>query len=129
MHIDVPAVTAADLILPTPTEGSAEVAARVVAARRLQRDRFEALGLPPATTTNAAAPAAAIEHAVTLDAGATTFIRNASETMRLTARGFHRVLKLARTLADLEASSSVRRAHLAEALSYRKTPERATTLA
>ena len=128
MHIDVPAVTAADLILPTPSEGSAEVAARVVLARRLQSDRYEALGLPRAST-NAAAPAAAIEQAVTLDAGATAFIRNASETMRLTARGFHRVLKLARTLADLEASSSVRRAHLAEALSYRKTPERATTLA
>ena len=116
--IDVPAVTAADLILPAPTEGSAEVAARVAQARQLQVERYRSLGLP-GVTTNAAAPANVIESVAQLDSGSTTLIRDAAERLRLSARGFHRVLKLARTLADLDASPDIKRIHLAEALSYR----------
>ncbi|QGM45344.1 YifB family Mg chelatase-like AAA ATPase [Methylocystis heyeri] len=118
LQIEVAAVTAADLVLPPPAEGSREVAARVAAAREIQRARYASLGREN-VTTNAAAPANVIESVARLDAGGTALIRDASERFGLTARGFHRVLKLARTIADLEASEAVSRPHLAEALAYR----------
>ena len=118
LQIDVPAVTAADLVLPAPAEGSKQVAARVALARARQRARYEALGLP-GVATNASAPASVIERVAKLDAGGTALIREASERFALTARGFHRVLKLARTIADLEGVEEVSRLHLAEAISYR----------
>jgi magnesium chelatase family protein len=118
LQIEVPALTAADLVLPPPTEGSREVAARVAAARELQRVRYLGLGRAEGTT-NASAPAKLVEGVVNLDASGSALIREASERFALSARGFHRVLKLARTIADLEGSESVSRRHLAEALSYR----------
>jgi magnesium chelatase family protein len=118
LQIEVPAITAADLVLPPPTEGSREVAARVAAAREMQRARYAALGREN-VATNAAAPANLIESVVSLDGSGTALIREASERFALSARGFHRVLKLARTIADLEGAESVSRRHLAEALSYR----------
>jgi magnesium chelatase family protein len=118
LQIEVAAVTAADLVLPPPAEGSREVAARVAAAREIQRARYAALGRAN-VTTNASAPANVIESVARLDAGGTALIRDASERFGLSARGFHRVLKLARTIADLEASEAVSRRHLAEALAYR----------
>ena len=123
LHVDVPAVTAADLLLPAPAEGSAEVAARVAAARARQRARYEALGLP-GVAVNAAAPARLVEEIAAPDAAGLALLREAAERLRLSARGYHRVLKLARTLADLEASERVGRAHLAEALSYRAEADR-----
>lgn len=116
--LDVPAVSAADLILPPPAEGSAEVAARVTVARKIQVERYAGLGLPN-VLTNAAAPANVIEDAAALDAGARALVRDAAERMHLTARGFHRILKLARTLADLDGAAHVARIHAAEALAYR----------
>ncbi len=121
--IEVPAVTAADLILPPPAEGSAEVAARVAAARALQARRYAALGLG-AATTNAACPAAIVEEVARPDRDGLALIRDAADAMRLSARGFHRVLKVARTLADLDGEEHVRRLHLAEALSYRSHADR-----
>jgi magnesium chelatase family protein len=121
--IDVPAVTAADLILPPPAEGSAEAAARVAAARARQTRRYEALGLDGAAT-NAACPAPLIEEAARPDADGMALIREAADAMRLSARGFHRVLKVARTLADLDGEERVRRLHIAEALSYRSHLDR-----
>ncbi|HEV2574875.1 MAG TPA: YifB family Mg chelatase-like AAA ATPase [Beijerinckiaceae bacterium] len=118
LAIEVPAVTAADLLLPPPAEGSAEVAARVATARAIQVERYAALGLPH-ITTNAAAPANIVEQVAQLDASGTALLRDATERLRLTARGFHRVLKLARTLADLDGRDTVSRLHLAEALSHR----------
>jgi hypothetical protein len=70
-------------------------------------------------TTNAACPAPLLEEIARPDADGTKLIRDAADAMRLTARGFHRVLKVARTLADLDGEEQVRRIHLAEALSYR----------
>ena len=128
LTIDVPPVSAADLLLPAPTEGSAEVAARVAAAREIQGARYRALGLT-GVGCNAAAPAAAIEQVAEPDAGALALLREAAERMRLSARGYHRVLKLARTLSDLEGGGPVRRAHLAEALSYRVPNERTAAAA
>ena len=123
LHLEVPAVSAADLILPPPAEGSAEVAARVARARARQVARYADLGLPH-VTTNAAAPANVIEQVAAVDAGGTAFVRTMADQLRLSARGFHRVIKLARTLADLDGSRAVGRAHLAEALSYRPQTDR-----
>ena len=118
LSIEVPAVTAADLILPPPSEGSASVALRVARARDIQLKRYEALGLTK-ISTNAAAPANVIDEVAKPDNEGMKLIKTAAEKMNLTARGYHRVLKVARTLADLEGSETVGRIHLAEALAYR----------
>src|SRR6201992_2995476 len=117
-----PAVTAADLISPPAAEGSAEVAARVAAARDIQLARYAAAGLPH-IRTNAEAPAALLEEIAQLDAQGTKLLRDAAETMRLSARGYHRVLRVARTLADLDGADKIGKLHLAEALSYRALAE------
>jgi magnesium chelatase family protein len=122
LRIEVPAVTAADLILPPPAEGSAEVAARVAAARAIQLKRYGAAGLPH-IRTNAEAPASLLETIAQPDAQGLKLLRDASETMRLSARGYHRVLRVARTLADLDGADKIGRLHLAEALSYRALAE------
>jgi magnesium chelatase family protein len=124
LRIEVPAVTAADLILPPPAEGSAEVAARVAAARDIQLARCQAAGLPK-VRTNAEAPAAVLEEIARLEASGQKLLRNAAATMRLSARGYHRVLRVARTLADLDGTQDIGQLHLAEALSYRARGGRA----
>ncbi|WP_428686763.1 YifB family Mg chelatase-like AAA ATPase [Roseibium sp.] len=117
VRIEVPAVTAVDLIGPADAEPSAVVAERVIAARKIQEQRFLELGL--ACRTNAQAPASAVETMTRPDARGLAFLREAAERLRMSARGYHRVLKLARTLADLDGQDTVGRIHLAEALSYR----------
>ena len=126
--VDVPAVSAADLMTPPPSEGSAEAAERVAAARRIQIARYAALGLDT-VGCNAAAPANLVEEIADADDAGLRLLRDAAERLRLSARGYHRVLKLARTLADLDGGGPVRRAHLAEALSYRIAPDRAAAAA
>jgi magnesium chelatase family protein len=118
LNIEVPAVTAGDLILPPPAEGSQEVAARVARARAIQAGRYAALGLP-GIGTNAAAPATVLEDVAQPDNAGLTLLRDAADAMHLSARGYHRVLRVARTLADLDGVEKVGRVHLAEALSYR----------
>ncbi len=121
--VDVPSVSAADLMMPAPREGSAEVAARVAAARDVQVARYAELGLEN-VACNAAAPSSLVEAIAAADDAGLRLLRDAAEKLRLSARGYHRVLKLARTLADLDGGGPVRRAHLAEALSYRGSPDR-----
>lgn len=118
LHVEAPAVAAADLMLPPPAEGSAEVAERVAAARAIQVRRYAELGLS-GVGSNAAAPSAVIEQVAQPDAGGLALVQEASDRLNLSARGFHRVLKLARTIADLDGAGTVGSLHLAEALSYR----------
>jgi magnesium chelatase family protein len=118
LHIDVPAVAATDLILPPPTEGSREVAERVARARNRQTERYQQLDLTD-VRTNAQAQSAALDEVARPDGAGLALIREAAEAMRLSARGYHRVLRVARTLADLDDADNVGRVHLAEALSYR----------
>lgn len=118
VHIDVPAVSAADLALPPAREGSAAVALRVDAARAIAAERYADLGLD--FETNAEADGE-ILHAVAKpdDQGQALLVR-AAEQLKLSARGYHRILRVARTLADLDSSQTVRAVHIAEALSYRR---------
>src|SRR5262245_9064158 len=118
LQIEVPAVSAADLVLPAPAEGSAQVRDRVIAARERQRARFAALGLK-GVRTNAECSGRTLEDIAMPDESGLALLRQASEQLQLSARGFHRTLRVARTLADLDAAETVARAHVAEALSYR----------
>jgi magnesium chelatase family protein len=116
LHVDVPAVSAADLSLPPAAETSAIVAARVAAARAIQTARYAGKG----ARTNAEADGKVLEAAATPDEAGRKLLTHAAETLRLSARGYHRVLRVSRTLADLAGAENVARIHIAEALSYRR---------
>ncbi|HHK73631.1 MAG TPA: ATP-binding protein [Rhizobiales bacterium] len=118
LFIDVPALNAADLVLPSPAESSAEVARRVARARALQIERFSAMGLDH-ILCNAQADGRCLEDIAEPDAPGRSLLHEAAHAMRLSARAYHRVLKVARTLADLDGHAQVGRPHIAEALSYR----------
>ncbi|MCQ1834590.1 YifB family Mg chelatase-like AAA ATPase [Neorhizobium galegae] len=128
IRIDVPAVSAADLIRPMPAESSADVARRVAAARDRQRERFDQAGYPR-VLTNARCSTALIEKIAEPDPGGLQLLRDAAEKLKFSARGYHRILKVARTLADLDGKDTVGRIHLAEAISYRMVGERLATAA
>jgi magnesium chelatase family protein len=113
LQLDVPPVTAADLALPPAAEGSAQVAARVGAARAVQKARG---GL------NAQVSQSQLEAIAAPDGPAMDLLSQAAQTLALSARAYHRVLRVARTIADLDGAGRVRRAHLAEALSLRRVP-------
>jgi magnesium chelatase family protein len=119
LQVEVPAVTAADLALPAPAEGTAQAAARVAEARGAQADRA-ARGPEGATPLNARAEGEWLETIAALDAPARALLTRAAEAGGLTARGWTRTLRLARTIADLEGADAVRRVHVAEALIYRR---------
>lgn len=116
LRVDVPPVTAADLALPAPAEGTAEAASRVAAARALQAERAGADN----PRLNAHADGDFLEKIVDLEPAARALLAKAAEAGGLTARGWTRTLRLARTIADLEGSAPVRRVHVAEALIYRR---------
>jgi len=120
LHVDVPSLGAGDLSLPPPAEGSAEVAARVAAARAVQAKRYEGVKADPPVRTNADVDGELLTKVAEPDADGAKLLTEAVDAMRLTARGYHRVLRVARTLADLEGSDGVHRLHVAEALSYRR---------
>ena len=123
LHIEVPAISAADLVLPPPAEGSREVAASVAVARKIQAERFAALGRPE-LRVNAEAQGSVLEAIAPLDGAGLKLLRDAAEAMRLSARGYHHVLKVARTIADLDGTEAIGRPHLAEALAYRALHDR-----
>jgi magnesium chelatase family protein len=118
LHIEVPAVTAANLVPPPPAGGSRKVAGRVARARAMQAERYAALGTPD-VRTSAASQGALLDEIVKLENAPLALIHDAADAMRLAARGYHRVLRVARTLANLDGSGNVGRVHLAEPLSYR----------
>ena len=116
LHVEVAGVSAADLALPAAAEASAPVAARVARARDIQRARFESHGI----RTNAEAEGELLDAVARPDAACRALLAEAAERMRLSARGYSRVLKVARSIADLAGAAMVGRAHIAEALTYRR---------
>lgn len=120
LFYDTPPVTAIDLALPAPAEGTTQIAARVAQARLCQAERYETEPLGNRRALNAdAGPPQLDTYALPDDAGA-ALLADAAVKLNLTARGYHRVLKVARTIADLEGATSIRRLHIAEALTYRR---------
>ncbi|MES1198955.1 MAG: YifB family Mg chelatase-like AAA ATPase [Pseudomonadota bacterium] len=112
IQLDVPPVTAADLALPPPNEGSAESANRVLHARGAQAERGAAL--------NATLDLETLERVAAPDVGGQSLLSKAAETLALSARAYHRTLRVARTIADLDGASAVKRIHIAEALSLKR---------
>ena len=121
LHVEVVPVSATDLALPPPTEGSAEVGARVARARQIQSARSGESG----ARTNAELEGDPLERFATPDEPGRRLLMQAAEAMRLSARGYTRMLRVARTIADLAGVEQVGRIHVAEALSYRRQPPRA----
>jgi magnesium chelatase family protein len=121
MHIEVPAVSASDLRLPPPAEGSAEIAARVIRTRNIQMERYRGLAPNGQTIrTNAQADGELLQRVAQPDSAGEALLAEATERMKLSARSYHRMLRVARTLADMEEVEKVTRIHIAEALSYRR---------
>lgn len=116
LRIEVPAVSMADLAASPMGEASAKTAERVADARRAQQERYQDL---PGVTVNADAEGALLERVATPGRQGQTLLNNAAEKLGLSARGYHRTLRTARTIADLEGCDGVRSDHIAEAISYR----------
>ncbi|WP_319774788.1 YifB family Mg chelatase-like AAA ATPase [Breoghania sp.] len=127
LSIEVPAVTARDLIRPGHSEPSSAIAERVAAARRRQEQRYAALNV--SARCNAQAGARLIETVAQPDEAGLALLGEAADALNLSARGYHRVLKLARTLADLGGHENVGRIHIAEALAYRQLGQKRASAA
>ena len=122
IKVEVPAVSAADLINRSPGEFSKTVAERVANARDLQQKRLSAHGLE--CRINADMSAKETEDLVDLDPSAQVLLNKAAENLRFSARAYHRILKVSRTIADLGQSDVINQEHLAEAIAYRSVGER-----
>ena len=115
IHIDVPAVKFKELASETPAESSAEIRTRVVAARAIQRERFSREKI----FSNAQMPPRLIRKHCVIDASSKALLENAITRLGLSARAYDRILKVSRTLADLEGKESISAEHVSEAIQYR----------
>jgi magnesium chelatase family protein len=116
LRIEVPPVGFTDLDLPPSGDSSATVSARVQQARVVQARRFQDT---PGIRQNADIEGNLLDEVAAPDAEGKDLLVKAAERFGLSARAYHRILRVARTIADLEGVPDVRRPHVAEALSYR----------
>ena len=116
LRVEVPPVAIDDLALPSGGETSADVAARVAEARARQTDRYAA---EPEIRCNADAGGDLLDRVAMPDAESRAFLQSVANRVGLSARGYHRVLRVGRTIADLDGADMVSRAHVAEALGFR----------
>ena len=116
LRVEVPPVAFTDLDLPESGESSASVAARVAQARDIQTKRY---AIHETARVNADAEGHLLEEVATPDQDGRDLLTKVAERFGLSARGYHRVLRVARTIADLDGSDAVRKPHVAEAVSYR----------
>ncbi|MGJ8618246.1 MAG: ATP-binding protein, partial [Sulfitobacter sp.] len=116
LRVDVPPVAFTDLDLPPSGDSSAQVAARVASAREIQHARYEA---HPDMHVNADAEGNILEEIASPDSEARALLTKVADRFHLSARGYHRVIRVARTIADLEGAKTVRKPHIAEAVSFR----------
>ena len=125
LTVETPPVTAADMALPPPSEGTAEAAARVLTARAMQEDLLREAGIDPDVardqSVNARASGETLDRFATPDEAGRALLMRAGEAGGLTARGWTRTLRLARTIADLDGAGGVLRRHIAEALVHRRS--------
>jgi magnesium chelatase family protein len=117
LRIEVPPVAFHDLDLPADGESSATVSARVAQAQIHQTQRYA--DAPSTIRSNADAGGQLLEEVTCLDSEGRDLLSKIAARFGLSARGYHRVLRVARTIADLDNSETVRRPHLAEAISFR----------
>ena len=115
IHVEVPPVDFQQLASKQPGESSAVIRGRVNAARLVQRRRFAGTGI----SSNARIPAGKLREFCPLTDDARRLLQNAFERMGLSARAYDRLLKVARTIADLEGGDRLEAAHVAEAVQYR----------
>lgn len=120
LQLEVPRLKVEKLQNPIPAELSAEIRKRVESARERQYARFEKEQI----RINSEMNTRHIKSHCPLDAQSQELLQKAISTLRLSARGYYRLIKVARTIADLEASSAIRREHIAEAMQYRFRDEK-----
>ena len=121
LTVEVPAIAPRDLELPAAQESSAVVAARVAAARAVQAGRMAAAGRPD-LKVNAEVDGELLDAIAPLDAAGSALLRRAAEALHLSARGWHRIVRVARTIADLDGADAIKKPHLAEAIGFRRRP-------
>jgi len=122
LHLEVPAVPYRDLAGISEGAGSAEILKRVMAARRIQKERLSRTKI----FINARMTSRHIKQFCAVDSESSALMERAMERFGLSARAHARILKIARTIADLEASPEIRPPHLAEAIQYRTLDRKIT---
>ncbi|CCZ21901.1 putative enzyme (N-terminal) transcriptional regulator with P-loop containing NTP hydrolase domain (C-terminal)(YifB) [Acetobacter sp. CAG:977] len=120
MHIDVPALAPWELAKTPDGESSAAVKERVLSARERQKERYARSEAGEKISKNADASGNLLEKTALATDDALAFLLKAAEKMQLSARAYHRILRVARTIADLEQNDRILTAHIAEALSFRQ---------
>jgi magnesium chelatase family protein len=115
LHVEVAPVQYQNLTSPQPEESSESIRRRVNGARKIQQERYQNIGI----SCNAKLPSPAVNQFCPLDDGASALLSRAFETMGLSARAYDRILKVSRTIADLDGTEVIQRRHIAEAVQYR----------
>ena len=119
LHVEVAPLSIDQINGSQREESSAEVRARVVTARERQRERFERAGIADRVRTNSQMSSSMIRKLTPLEPMAAKVLAMAMERLQLSARAYDRIIKVARTIADLEGSEQISTSHISEAIGYR----------